>query len=139
MRKTGLCLNLSLLMLSILVQIIRNYMYLPSTFFAGSLTATALVPQLSPPLRALSLSSSHLCALGAGMNAAYPWEEEASPERLQVADHLTLPRSAVSISDPDQTRSHLMILIYIATCFLRDHIVLPRDNNMISRAGSEAQ
>jgi len=73
------------------------------------------------------------------MNAAYPWEEEASPERLQVADHLTLPRSAVSISDPDQTRSHLMILIYIATCFLRDHIVLPRDNNMISRAGSEAQ
>ena len=73
------------------------------------------------------------------MNAAYPWKEEASLEQLQVADHLTLPRSAVSISDPDQTRSHLMILIYIDTCFLHDHIVSPRDNNMISRAGSEAQ
>ena len=72
------------------------------------------------------------------MHAAYPWEEEASLERLQVADHLTLP-SAVSISDPDQTRWRLMILIHIDTCFLRDHIVSPRDNDMIRRAGSEAQ
>ena len=70
------------------------------------------------------------------MHAACPWEEEASLEWLQVADHLTLPRSAVSISDPDQTRLHLMILIYIDTCFLHDHIVSPRDNKMISRAGS---
>ena len=68
-----------------------------------------------------------------------PMGEEANLERLQVADHLTLPRSAVSISDPDQTRSHLMILIYIDTCFLCDHIVSQHDNNLISRAGSEAQ
>ena len=61
-----------------------------------------------------------------------PMREEASLERLQVADHLTLPRSAVSISDPDQTRLHLMILVYIDACFLCD-------NNLISRAGSEAQ
>ena len=73
------------------------------------------------------------------MHAARPWEEESSLERLQGDDHLTLPRSAIFISDTDQTRSHLMILIYIDTCFLRDHIVSSRDNNMISRAGSEAQ
>ena len=73
------------------------------------------------------------------MYIAYPWEEEASLARLQVAGHLTLPRSAVSISCPDQTRSRLMILIYIDTYFLRDHIVSPRDNNMIHCAGSEAQ
>ena len=30
-------------------------------------------------------------------------------------------------------------LIYINMCCLRDHIVSPRDNNMISHAGSEAQ
>ena len=73
------------------------------------------------------------------MHAAYPWEEEASLDRLQVAYHLTLPRSGVSISELDQTRSHLMILIYIDTPFLRDYIVSPRDNNMISPAGIEAQ
>ena len=73
------------------------------------------------------------------MHAAYPWEEEASLEWLYVADHLTLSRSAVSISDPDQTRSHLMILIHIDTCFLYDHIISPHDNNMIRRAVSEAQ
>ena len=126
-------------MLNILYTYNRNYKYIQPTFFAGSLTATALVPQLSLAPRALSCSSSHLCALGAGMHAVYPWQEEARLGRLRVADHLTLLRSAVSISDTDQTRSRLMILIYIATCFLRDHIVLPRDNNMISRAGSEAQ
>ena len=73
------------------------------------------------------------------MPAAYPWEVEANLERLQVADHLTLARSAVSISDPDQTRSRLMILIYINTCSLRDHIFSPRDSIMIRLAGSEAQ
>ena len=73
------------------------------------------------------------------MHAVYPWEEEAYLEWLKVADHLTLPRSGGSISELDQTRSHLMILIYIDTPFLRDYIVSPRDNNMISRAGIEAK
>ena len=68
-----------------------------------------------------------------------PMGEEASLEWLQMADHLTLPRSAVSISDPDQTRSLLMILIYIDAYFLCDHIVSLRDNNMIPRTGREAQ
>ena len=68
-----------------------------------------------------------------------PMGEEASLEQLQVADRLTLPRSAVSISDPDQTRSLLMILIYINACFLGDHIVSLRVDNLISRAESEAQ
>ena len=38
------------------------------------------------------------------MHAAYPWEEDASLERLQVAEHLTLLRNGVSISEPDPTR-----------------------------------
>ena len=29
--------------------------------------------------------------------------------------------------------------IYIETCCLRDHIISPRGNNLISRAGSKAQ
>ena len=65
--------------------------------------------------------------------------EEASLDWLQVADHLTLPRSGGSILELDQTRSHLMILIYIDAPFLPDYIVSPRDNNMISRAGIEAK
>ena len=68
-----------------------------------------------------------------------PMGEEASLDWLQVADHLTLLRSAISISVPDQTRLLLMILIYIDVCFLRDHIVSQRDNNLISCAGSEPQ
>ena len=58
-----------------------------------------------------------------------PMGEEASLEQLQVTDRLTLPRSAVSISDPDQARSLLMIT----------HIVSLRVFNLISRAESEAQ
>ena len=64
-------------------QYISNIEYLlllslQSTFLLWSLTTTALVPRSLFPQELLSISSSHLCALGAGMHAAYPWEEAAS-------------------------------------------------------------
>ena len=107
------------------IRYISRLLSLLSTFLARSLTAT--VP------RALSISSSHLCALGAGMHAACPWEEAASLSCCSwLSKWLFQYHNRIRPDCSDDP-------IYIDVCYLRDHIVSPRDNNLICRARSEAQ
>ena len=110
----------------------------PVNLLASKLDCYCLNSPLSLAPRALSISTPHLWALQAGRHAACPWEEEASLGCCRWLSTWLFQAVAYQYHNrikPDCSDD----LIYIGACCLRDHIVSPRDNNLISRAGSEAQ
>ena len=101
---------------------------------AWSFDCYCLFSLLSFSPRAALHSSSHLCALGAGMQHACPREEAAAGG--WTPDAFRECRLDI-ITGSNQNALMIWSISRRATCVIRS--LSPRDNNLISRAGGEAQ
>ena len=114
------------------------YALVSVNLLAWSFDCYCLFSLLSFAPREALHSSSHLCALGAGMQHACLREEAVSSDccRWPTPDSFRECRLDI-ITRSNQNALMIRSISRRATCVIRS--LSPRDNNLISRTGDEAQ